>query len=213
MSQQKNKQGFFISFEGGEAAGKSTQIQKLADALTEKGHDIVLTREPGGTPAAEEIRTLLSHPIYGGQWSDYAELLLLFAARAEHIKHVIQPALNTGKIVLSDRYIDSTRAYQGGLHNIPKEQIAWLEETIVGDVIPDLTFIFDLPIEAIKTRLAERGAHDHYDRQSDEQHEILRQAFLDIAKEEPQRCILHDATQDIETIATSILSAVEERLS
>ena len=206
------EQGLFITFEGGEGVGKTTQIKHLEDALTAKGHDVILTREPGGTPAAEAIRTLLSHTEHGGTWTPQAEVMLLFAARDMHIKEVIKPALADGKIILCDRYIDSTRVYQGHLQGLDMEFILDLEKQIVGDFIPELTFILDLPAEQAIERVQSRGARDHYDRGDLNFYEKLRQGFLKIAKDNSTRCVIIDASQDETVIAATILATVENRI-
>ncbi|MEM6812236.1 MAG: dTMP kinase [Pseudomonadota bacterium] len=205
--------GFFISLEGGEGAGKTTQINLLAESLKKEGHDVITTREPGGTPAAEEIRNLLSHDEWGGNWSEDAELLLFFVARSMHIKDVIHPALEQGKIIICDRYIDSTRAYQGYLHKLDMDFISDLEKRIVGDYIPDLTFLIDIPVDTVIERIQKRGAHDHYDKQGAESHEVLRQAFLDLALKDSQRIEIIDGTQNIEIIANRLKEKTFERLN
>ena len=205
--------GFFITFEGGEGVGKTTQIKHLKRHLKDNGHDIILTREPGGTPAAEEIRSLLSHPAYGGKWTPEAEAMLLFAARAMHIKEVIAPALQQGQIVICDRYTDSTRVYQSHLQGLGMDFIDNLEKQIVGKYKPDLTFILDLPAQKAMERVQSRGAKDHYDRGNLEFYNKLRQGFLDIAAKNPERCDVVDATADEKTIADHIFSIVSKRLS
>lgn len=203
--------GFFITFEGGEGVGKTTQIQRLNTVLKAENQETLLTREPGGTPAAEEIRTLLSHETFGEAWTPNAEVMLLFAARAMHIKDVLSPALEQGKTILCDRYIDSTRVYQGHLQGMDMDFILALEKQIVGDIMPDLTFILDLPAEVAMARVQARGARDHYDRGDLEFYNNLRQGFLKIAQDNAERCVIIDASQDEETIATSILEAVKNK--
>ncbi len=205
---------FFITFEGGEGVGKTTQIKHLQKALSKKGHDIILSREPGGTPAAEEIRNLLSHPEYGGKWSPESEAMLLFAARSAHIKDVLAPALKAKKTILCDRYIDSTRAYQGYLQGMDMDFILTLEEKIVGKYMPNLTLILDLSAKEAMARVKARGgAQDHYDRGDIQLYETLRQAYLKIAQDNKNRCVIIDASQDEHTIAADILAAVEKRLN
>lgn len=204
--------GFFITFEGGEGVGKTTQIKHLEATLKAKGHDILLTREPGGTPAAEEIRALLSHPTHGETWTPKAELMLLFAARDMHIKDVIAPALAAGKTILCDRYIDSTRVYQGHLQGVDMNFIHELEKQIVASYFPDLTLIFDLDAAQAMARVQSRGATDHYDRGDKAFYEALRQGFLQIAKDNADRCAMIDASQDEKTIAKAVLAAVEKKL-
>lgn len=203
--------GCLITFEGGEGAGKSTQIKYLEQKLRDDGHDVLLTREPGGTPAAEKIRALLSDPEHGGKWSDHAELLLMFVARAEHIKDVINPALKTGKIILCDRYIDSTRVYQGHLGNIPFEFITILEQQIVEKAQPHLTFLLDVPAEEAMKRVHARGAVDHYDQGNEEFYQKLRDGFLTIATQE-KRIKIIDGLQEEAIIASQIYTQAKEHL-
>lgn len=204
--------GFFITFEGGEGVGKSTQIQLLADALKARGQDVVITREPGGTPQAELLRGLLSHSDHGETWSPEAECMLLFAARAMHIRDMIAPAIRTGKTVISDRFIDSTRAYQGYLQGLEMAFIHQLEQKIVGAIMPNLTIILDMPVEQSLARVKARGAVDHYDRADQSVHETLRDAFLDIASQEPQRCQIVNADQPIDDLSHDIITLVMGRM-
>ncbi len=204
--------GLFITFEGGEGVGKTTQIKHLEASLKEKGLDVILTREPGGTPAAEEIRHLLSHDVHGEKWTPEAEVMLLFAARAMHIKDVIAPALEAKKIILCDRYIDSTRVYQGHLQGMSMNFIHELEARIVGKYMPDVTLILDLDAAQAMARVQSRGASDHYDRGDQAFYEGLRQGFLQIAQDNPARCAIIDASQDEKAIAADILKAVEQKI-
>ena len=204
--------GVFITFEGGEGVGKTTQINHLQKNLTEAGHDVITTREPGGTKTAEEIRSLLSHKDHGETWTPEAELMLLFAARAMHIKEVIAPALSAGKVILCDRYIDSTRVYQGYLQSVDMDFILDLEQRIVGQYMPDLTLIFDMPADQAMERVNARGARDHYDRGDLAFYEQLRQGFLQIAKDNQPRCVTIDASQDEQNIANDVLAKVKEKL-
>lgn len=205
--------GCLITFEGSEGVGKSTQIKHLAERLKAEGHDVVVTREPGGTPAAEKIRGLLSDPEFGGKWSDHAELLLMFTARAEHVKDVIAPALNDNKIILCDRYVDSTRVYQGHLAKIPMDFILELERRVAGDAMPHLTFILDMPVNEAMARVQSRikagGAVDHYDQGDEALYQTLRDGFLEVGKSEP-RCRVIDALQDENAIANEIFDHVKE---
>lgn len=205
--------GFFITFEGGEGVGKTTQIQHLRNILVQKGYDVVVTREPGGTPAAEEIRNLLSDKDHGGTFSPEAEVLLLFASRAMHIKDVIAPALKAGKVILCDRYIDSTRVYQGHLQKLDMDFIFALEDKIVGKYVPDLTFIMDLEASKAMARVKERGAQDHYDRGDEVFYTELHEGFQKIAQDNPERCVMIDASQNEEDIAAEIDKIAVERLS
>jgi len=192
--------GCLITFEGSEGVGKSTQIKHLSERLKSEGHDVVVTREPGGTPAAEKIRGLLSDPEFGGKWSDHAELLLMFTARAEHVKDVIAPALEANKIILCDRYVDSTRVYQGHLVKIPMDFILELERRVAGGAMPHLTFILDMPVTEAMERVHARGAVDHYDQGDEALYQTLRDGFLDVGKSE-SRCRVIDAMQEEGAIA------------
>ncbi|MEM7618487.1 MAG: dTMP kinase [Pseudomonadota bacterium] len=206
-------QGYFITFEGGEGVGKTTQIKLLADFLKNKNHDVIMTREPGGTPAAEEIRSLLSHTEYGGDWTPEAELLMIFVARAQHIRDVIKPAIDIGKTVLCDRYIDSTRVYQGYLHKIPMDFIHNLENKIIGPYMPNLTLLLDLDENAAMERVQGRGEGDHYDQGDIHFYKELRNAFIDLASKDSERIKTIDAKQDIEAIASDIQQIVEKEIS
>jgi dTMP kinase len=205
--------GLFITFEGGEGAGKSTQIKRLAAYFKERERDVVLTREPGGTASAEEVRALLVNGDIG-KWSSTAEALLNYAARDAHLREVIRPALALGKTVLCDRFMDSTRAYQGSAGDCPLEAIEALEKNVVGSTRPDLTFIFDLdPVLGLE-RAKQRGAgvEDRYERKGLAFHEALRQGFLDIAKEEPDRCTILDASLAPDKVWASLLSQLQVRV-
>lgn len=204
--------GRFITFEGGEGAGKSTQLRLLADALAASGVDIVATREPGGSPGAEEIRKLLvtGEP---GRWDAETEALLHFAARRDHLSRTIWPALERGAWVLSDRFADSTMAYQGYGQGLGRLRVEELYQLVVGDFAPDLTLIIDMPVETGLARAKARpGNETRYERMGEAFHARLREAFLDIAEQEPRRCIVIDGSGDVETVAGLIRRAVRERL-
>jgi len=202
----------FITFEGGEGSGKSTQLRRLAAALGARGIACVTTREPGGCPGAEEIRRLL---VEGGvgRWQPMSEALLNYAARIEHATHTIRPALARGQWVLSDRFADSTMAYQGYGHGLGPDAIASLHKLALGDLRPDLTLIFDIPVEEGLARAKARGGNeDRYERMDKAFHERLRAGFLAIARAEPQRCEVIDALGDIETVANRVAAAAIGRL-
>ena len=202
--------GRFITFEGGEGAGKSTQIRLLAQRLAGRG-EVVTTREPGGSPGAEAIRGLL---VTGAveRWSPISETLLMYAARRDHIERVIAPALERGAWVLCDRFYDSTRAYQGAAGGAPASLVKALEADVVGAVIPDLTLILDLPVAAGLARAAARGEGEgRFEAKGTAFHEALRQAFLDIAAAEPGRCEVIDADQSVEDIAEQIDAVLAQR--
>jgi len=210
-------EGKFITLEGGEGAGKTTQIKLLADALKGSGIDPVLTREPGGAPGAEVIRSLLVEGSVD-RWQPMTEALLHFAARVEHVKETIQPALAAGRWVVSDRFSDSTVAYQGYGHDLGGEAIARLHTLVLGDFQPDLTLILDIPVEdglarAGSREAADRAGEDRYERMDAEFHQRLRDGFLDIARRYPERCAVIDATQDQHGVHQAIRDVLEKRLS
>ena len=204
--------GRFITFEGGEGAGKSTHVRLLADRLRDNGIPVLTTREPGGAPGAEAIRDLLlSHDIDG--WDGMTEVLLHFAARREHRLKTIQPALDRGEWVISDRFADSTRAYQGYGQGVAQDVIDQVYGITIGDFAPDLTLILDLPAEHGLKRAKSRGADDdRYERMTLEFHRRLREGFLDIARNDPKRCVVIDAGQDVEIVERNIMTVVRERL-
>lgn len=211
-----SNQGYFITFEGGEGSGKSTQVKLLADHLRAQGYDVVLTREPGGTPEAEKIRDLLVRND-GGNWSPLEECLLLFAARAHHIRTLIKPAIEAGKIVISDRFTDSTRAYQGYGLGVALKKIEALNNDLIDGFAPDLTILLDIDVKdglARSTRrLAdEQSSEDRYESLDIDFHEKLRAGFLDMTKSEPQRFRVIDADKSVDEIADKIKAALAERL-
>lgn len=195
--------GLFITLEGPEGAGKSTNREYLAERLRERGLDVVLTREPGGTPLAERIRELLLAPSDEAMAAD-TELLLVFAARAQHLAGVIRPALARGAVVLCDRFTDATYAYQGGGRGLSVERIALLEGFVQGGLRPDLTLVFDLPVEVGLARAAARGRLDRFEQEGQAFFEAVRQAYLQRASGEPARYRLLDAAQSLEVVQRSI---------
>lgn len=203
------RRGRFITFEGGEGAGKSTQAKRLAERLEGAGIATLVTREPGGTPIGEDIRAVI---LKDRPQDPVTELLLFAAARAEHMTGVIRPALDDGTWVISDRFIDSTRVYQGHLYRLEPELIASLERYTVGADVPDLTLILDLPAGAGLERSSMRGTLSRYDAERIETHETLRQGFLQIAEAEPGRCILIDGNLPVDSVTTAVWQAVSERL-
>ncbi len=203
----------FITFEGGEGVGKTTQIKKLEQFLKSIDQDVVVTREPGGTLEAEAIRNLIFSSEYDGKWSPQAETLMMFAARTMHIRDVIQPALGNRKTVICDRFMDSTRVYQGIVNNVSFDFIRQLEDNIIGDFMPSLTFVLDLPADTAMLRVQSRGAENNNDRGDLEFYEKLRQGFLKIAKNEPERCIVIDADRSEEDIAQDIQDILQGKLS
>ena len=203
--------GVFITLEGGEGAGKSTQLKLLEERLVTHEIDIVRTREPGGVPSAETIRDLLVNG-ETDKWRPLTETLLHFAARHEHISRLVQPALDRGQWVLCDRFADSTTAYQGYAQNIDLETIATLYRLAVGNLEPNLTIILDLPVEVGLERAEDRGiGGTRYEKMGIEFHKRLRDGFLRIAANNPHRCSILDASQSIEEISEYIMALVEER--
>ena len=204
--------GCFITLEGGEGVGKSTQAAQLRDFLDEAGYSVVLTREPGGAPGAEEVRSLL---VEGDaeRWSPTGELLLLYAARDDHLRNTIRPALERGDWVICDRFSDSTRVYQGYVGGVDASLIAELERTVVGETRPDLTIVFDMDAQAGLDRAASRGGgEDRFERKGFAFHDALRQGFLEIARCEPERCAVIDAGGDVSAVAADIRELVRQRL-
>lgn len=200
----------FITFEGGEGSGKSTQIKRLAARLKEQGCDVLVTREPGGTPEAEAVRALL---VSGDvtRWTAKSEALLNYAAREQHLEQVIRPALSRGTIVLCDRFMDSTRAYQGHAGGCDPALIDALEAAIVGETRPVLTLIFDIDPERGLARAQARGdavAEDRYERKGLVFHTRLREGFRDILRRDPQRCRLVDASQDVDAVTKDVWAIV-----
>lgn len=203
--------GVFITLEGGEGAGKSTQLKLLEERLTTFGIDTVRTREPGGVPSAETIRDLLVNG-KTDKWRPLTETLLHFAARHEHISRLVQPALEKGQWVLCDRFADSTAAYQGYAQNIDLETISTLYVLTVGKLEPNLTVILDLPVEVGLERADDRGVGGtRYEQMGLEFHQRLRDGFLQIAADNPHRCSIVDATQSIEQISEDIMTLVQQR--
>jgi dTMP kinase len=205
--------GRFITFEGGEGTGKTTQIEALTAALTNQAFEVHQTREPGGCPEAEVIREILvtGEP---GRWKPTTEALLHFAARNEHLERVVRPKLQQGAWVVSDRFSDSTMAYQGLVQGLGKEVVDGLNALVVGQTQPDLTLILDLESEEGLTRAGARaGNENRYERMGDAFHVKLREAFLEIAKENPDRCALIDASGTVEDVAARIWNVVSTRLN
>ena len=203
--------GFFITFEGGEGAGKSTQIDRLAKKLRAKKYDVILTREPGGSPGAEAVR----HVLLSGAAEPFGpemEALLFAAARSDHLEQVIRPAVERGAIVLCDRFLDSSRVYQGVTGGIDRGFMESLERTTVEDMMPDLTLILDIdPEEGLRRASERRGGSqaDRFEKEALSLHRRRRKAFLAIAKAEPKRCRVIDASRPAAKIAAEIANAVQ----
>ena len=204
--------GRFITFEGGEGAGKSTQVKALVERLGRAGIDAVATREPGGAPGAELIRRLL---VDGpeSRWEPLAEVLLHFAARREHVVRTVWPALERGAWVVSDRFADSTLAYQGFGQGADRAAIDAVCRAALGAFAPDLTIVLDLPVELglARAQARENGGRSRYERMDRAMHERLRAGFLEIARNAPERCVVLDATPDAGRVADEVNEVVSER--
>lgn len=216
MKHQPVRQGFFISFEGGEGAGKSTQIERLAARLRAKKYDVVVTREPGGSPGAEAIR----HVILSGAAEPLGpkmEAILFAAARSDHIEQLIRPAIERGAIVLCDRFVDSSRVYQGVTGGLPADFMAALEKVTVNATMPDLTIILDIdPADGLRRANARRSAGDppdRFEKETVETHQRRREAFLAIAHAEPERCVVIDAAAAPQDVEDAVTEAVFARLA
>lgn len=205
-------QGRFITLEGGEGAGKSTQSARLADYLEIKGHAVDTTREPGGTDGAQAIRDLV---VTGGtdRWDSISEALLMYAARRDHVARRIKPALANGTWIISDRFSDSTMAYQGYAHGLGREWIERLDALTLDGFAPDLTLVLDLPVETGLARAQARGGPDRFEKLGLSFHEVLRAAFLDIATRNPERVMVIDAMGTPEAVAGRIQTAVDRWLA
>jgi len=203
--------GHFITFEGGEGAGKSTMITRCLAWLKSHGHDVIKTREPGGTELAEKIRNIVLDQ-ENTDLSAEAELLLVFASRAQHLDELIRPALARGSTVLCDRFTDATWAYQGGGRGLPLDTIAVLEKAVHGDLQPDLTLLLDLPVEVGMKRIGRRGQKDRMEREAPEFFERVREAYLQRAQLYPERFAVVDASQDEESVWRLVELALEQRL-
>lgn len=200
--------GFFIALEGGEGAGKSTQERRIADWLTARGHTVVRTREPGGTPAAEAIRNVVLSTEYAGL-DDRAEALLFAAARGEHVARVIRPALERGDVVLCDRYLDSSVAYQGYGRELGAETIRDLSLWATRDLLPDLVVVLDIDPRRGLSRVKDP---DRLESEPIAYHEAVRAGFLDLASKDPGRYLVVDATQSLSQITGAITAVLEQRL-
>ena len=201
--------GKFITVEGIEGAGKTTCMQVVTEVIEHQGINAIHTREPGGTVLGEDLRSLLLGHNHTGM-SDDAELLMMFAARAEHIAQKIQPALDDGKWVLCDRFTDATYAYQGYGRGIPLEKIAGLENWVQGELRPDLTLLMDLPVEVGMERAGKRSAPDRFESEAWDFFERIRQGYLSIAAEQPSRVKVIDASQDLPDVQAQVRVAIED---
>jgi dTMP kinase len=206
--------GFFVSFEGIEGCGKSTQVKLLAEALRAEGHEVVVTREPGGTSIGQTLRRILLEPL-ATPLAPGAEVLLMLADRAQHVQDVIAPGLRANKIVISDRFVDSTTAYQGYGRGMDLDLLARLNTFACGGYIPKLTLLLDVPVaEGLRRAQQRRGGTvaDHFEAESVAFHERVRTGFLEVARIEPQRVYVIDTTRPVDIVQQEILVVVQERL-
>jgi len=215
MNASTRIKGPFITLEGGEGSGKSTQIKLLSQWFEGLGIDHVCTREPGGAPGAEQIRNLV---LTGDvdRWTPMTEVLLYTAARSDHVERVITPALDADRWVLCDRFYDSSIAYQGAGRGVGVEKVRDLQKLVLGDLKPDLTLILDLPVQvglgrAVSRETDKAAAEDRFERMDISLHETFRAVFLEIAEEEPDRCVLLDADQDVEALQQSLRSVIAQK--
>jgi dTMP kinase len=203
--------GLFITLEGIEGLGKSTNLDFIADLCQQAGHDVVVTREPGGTPAAEAIREFILQRSHE-DLSDLAELMLMFAARAEHLTGLIRPALARGATVICDRFSDASFAYQGGGRGLPMASIATLRDLVQNDLRPDLTILLDAPLEVSAARMAARDYQDRFEQEKLEFFGRVKQAYLDIARQEPARVKIVDADQPLEQVQKTIKQLLQQHI-
>ena len=203
--------GLFITFEGGEGCGKSTQIATLKTRLEAMGKTVVQTREPGGTALGESVRNLLQYDDAGRGMSPEAELLLFAASRAQHVRELVAPAIAEGQIVLCDRFLDSTTVYQGVARAIDSKKVDTINQFAIGDTMPDLTILIDLPPEIGLARVHARsdGKLDRMEKEAIEFFQAVRQGYLDLAKSEPKRFLVLDGSQSVEELETQIWQKVE----
>jgi dTMP kinase len=201
--------GLFITLEGGEGAGKSTNLAYIRQWLERAGREVVITREPGGTELGERVRDILLHS-KELHITPETEMLLMFAARAEHLAKVIRPALAAGKVVLCDRFTDATYAYQGGGRGLPAERIAAMEDRVQGDLRPDLTLLLDIPVQAGRERAGSRGAPDRFEREDNDFFMRVRETYLARARAEPARMRVIDASRPLPQVEQQIAAVLEE---
>lgn len=206
------QRGRFITFEGGEGAGKTTQARLLVERLRARGLDVLQTREPGGSPGAEEIRGIAVSG-EADRWSARTETLLMYAARSDHLERTILPALAAGRWVVCDRFADSSRVYQGAGGGTPESLIEALDDAVVNGDQPDLTLVFDLPVKVGLDRAFGRGLFEtRFESKGLAFHQKLRDGFLQVAERHPERCVVLDATGEVEAVSARLWAVVEERL-
>ena len=200
-----NKKGLFITFEGADGSGKSTQLKMAAEFFQNKGFEVVSTRDPGGTPLGQKIREILLH--HDGKVASYCELFLYLADRAQHVEEKIIPALEEGKVVLCDRYVDSSLAYQGYARGIDAKEILMLNNIVAKSLMPDLTLVFDVSTEVAEKRVGE--TKDRLESEAKEFHQKVRYGFLDLAKKFPDRIKVLDANQEIKKVHSDVIEILE----
>ena len=205
--------GLLISFEGSEGSGKTTQISLLMDQFEKLGHEVIVTREPGGTEIGEEIRHLLKHGDAGDGMCPEAELLLFAASRAQLVREVILPALEEGKIILCDRYLDSTTVYQGVARQLSEDPVTYINEFAVGNLMPDLTIVLDVPAEVGLSRIKHRatGIPDRMERENIEFYDAVREGYLLLVKSLPDRFSVFDGTKEVDEISKLVWEEVTRR--
>lgn len=206
-----DRRGCFITFEGIEGVGKSTQATRLADWLDGQGREVVRTREPGGAPLAERIRDLLKNAPHGSVPAS-SELLLIFAARAAHAEALLRPALEQGQWVVCDRFVDASVAYQGAGRRLGRERVQALADWLVPDLVPDLTLLLDLPLDVASDRLDGRGERDRFEQENNHFFERVREAYLALAKREPRRVHVIDASGTVDAVAARCRAVVSNYL-
>ncbi len=208
---KQNGKGFFLTLEGSEGVGKTSNLDYIKSLLEKAGIDYIVTREPGGTPLGEALRDMLLGEDFKGMSED-TELMLMFAARAEHVARVIRPALQRGQWVLCDRFTDATYAYQGGGRQLDMARIGGLEQWVLGELRPDLTLLLDAPVEIGRQRAGKRSAPDRFEQERDAFFNRVRRTYLDRAEAEPQRIRVIDASGDLASVQRQIDRELEAHL-
>ncbi len=211
---QTLERGLFITFEGSEGSGKTTQIGRMANLLTDSGYEVIVTREPGGTEIGEQIRHLLKHHAIDQHMFPETELLLFAAARAQLVRETIIPNLEEGKVVLCDRFLDSTTVYQGVARQIAEDPVKIINEFAVGDYVPDLTIVLDLPAEIGLQRIKTRASDlpDRMEQENIDFYRLVREGYLVLAKSFPDRFTVFDATKEVTDLEAEIWDEISERL-
>lgn len=198
-------QGLFITFEGPDGAGKTTQVQAIVEALQKQGYDVLVTREPGGTPISDKIREIILSPTHE-EMADATEVLLYAASRAQHVHEVIKPAIESGKIVICDRYVDASVAYQGYGLGVPTQKVSHINRFATGGLTPDRTYLLDVPVQEGKSRLLARTGLDRIEQKGEAYHERVRAGFHELAEQNPERFRIVDAARSIDEVTQEILA-------